>query len=80
MTAYTYMQKHLRGVADGIAWAQQVFTTSTRLSPADLIDAAVDIAWERLRPKRSERANLDIRQRGTMLVFSLKPIEENYAR
>lgn len=69
MTPYRYMRQHARGIAGGLAWPQHVFTSSSRLSPTALVDAAVDIAWERLKRPRSNRPELEITRRGALIVF-----------
>ena len=71
MNAREHMEKHLRKLqGEGIAWDQSLFSKAVALRPVDLIDAAVDIAWERLMPKNAlERPSLEILDRGDMLVF-----------
>ena len=70
MTAHEHMTKHLRKVAGGgVAWERGVFTKATTLEPMDLLDAAVDIAWDCLMPNALERPLLDIRKEGKRIVF-----------
>ena len=67
------MRRHLQKVAGGgIAWERQVFTSAKLLSPTDLLDAAVDIACERLLPSTLERPDLDIRRHGNLIVFRIE--------
>ena len=73
MTAHEHMTKHLRKVAGGgVAWERHVFTKATTLEPMDLLDAAVDIAWDCLMPNVLERPLLDIRKEGKRIVFRVK--------
>ena len=74
MTAYEYLQKTAYGVAGGLAWAHDVFARSPRHTPEALIDAAVDIAWERLLGRKPHRLSLLIEQRGNMLIFRSTPL------
>lgn len=71
MTAYEYMQKTLRGIAGGVAWAEHTFTKAPRHRPEELIDVAVDIAWQRLLPRTAPRPDLVIERRGSLIVFRL---------
>ena len=73
MTAHEHMTKHLRKVAGGgIAWERRVFSKSKTLDPKELLDAAVDIAWECLMPDVLERPFLDIRKEGKRIVFRIQ--------
>ncbi|MFQ5569740.1 MAG: hypothetical protein ACE5G0_08690 [Rhodothermales bacterium] len=50
------MEKYLRRVPrGGIGWNRIVFTTAPAFAPEALLDAAVDIAWERLMHPSLER-------------------------
>lgn len=69
MTAYEYLQKTAYGVAGGLTWALHVFTRSPRHTPEELIDTAVDIAWERLLGRKPHHQPLLIEQRGKRLIF-----------
>ncbi|NNE69390.1 MAG: hypothetical protein HKN29_03380 [Rhodothermales bacterium] len=68
-----HMERFARRVpGGGIAWENAIFSTDES-DPGKLLDAAVDIAWERLvegarglRPTR-----LDINRQGRLLVFRL---------
>lgn len=75
MTAHEYMKKYLRKVSrGGIAWERRVFTTTSSFDPQELLDAAVDIAWERLMPNSLERPALDVGTRGSLIIFRIKEI------
>ena len=71
MSAREHLEKHLRKIpGGGIAWDRGVFATGLSFQPVDLIDAAVDIAWDRLMPVNAlERPPLDVTSRGDMVVF-----------
>ena len=71
MTAHEHMTKNLRKVAGGgIAWERNVFTKAVK--PMELLDAAVDIAWECLMPNALERPLLDIKKEGKRIVFRVR--------
>ena len=63
----------MRPVPGGaIAWRRSVFSDPEPYEAKDLIDVAVDIAWETLCPDESlEGPALEIRNSGSYLVFSL---------
>jgi hypothetical protein len=63
------MRKKMHGIAGGIAWTQQTFTDLHRLDTGALIDAAVDIAWERFKIGASALAELEITKKGNLIVF-----------
>lgn len=69
MTPREYMQKQVRGIAGGIAWTQRAFTEMPQLPSEALVDAAVDIAWERLKAGSAGTAELDITSQGNLIVF-----------
>ena len=73
MNAREHMEKHLRKLQGGtLAWDRGLFTKAAALRSVELIDAAVDIAWDRLMPANAlERPTLEILGRGDMLVFRL---------
>ena len=78
MTSYKYMHIQARGIAGGIAWPEQIFQgryrqNAHRFSPVDLIDRAVDIAWERLRPRAGFQPELIIERRGNLIMFRIDP-------
>ena len=56
----------------GIAWEHNVFQRSESHEPGRLLDAAVDIAWERLlEGPSSKTGRLAINQQGRLLVFQV---------
>ena len=73
MEAELYLRKYMRPVPGGaIAWRRSVFSDPDPYESRELIDVAVDIAWETLCPGSTlEGPNLDIRKSGSYLVFSL---------
>jgi hypothetical protein len=73
MTPKDHMERFARRVpGGGIAWENAVFTRSDSQEPGHLIDAAVDIAWERLFDGSGENTSrLAINTHGRLLVFSL---------
>lgn len=72
MTARETMERHARRIPGGLAWERDLFRRAETPSPADLIDAAVDIAWECLTPENAlEHPSLDILERGALLVIRL---------
>ncbi len=71
MNAHEHMTKNLRKVAGGgIAWERRLFTKASE--PLALLDAAVDIAWDRLMPNSLERPRLDIKKEGRQIVFRVQ--------
>lgn len=79
MTPKDHMERFARRVpGGGIAWENSVFSNQ-ETDAGHLLDAAVDIAWERLiHGSRSARpTRLDINRQGRLLVFRLagKPVE-----
>ncbi len=71
MTPHEHMTQRLRKVAGGIAWERCVFAGTATLGAEALLDAAVDIAWDRLMPDTLERPNLEVRREGRLIVFRL---------
>ncbi|WP_457653375.1 hypothetical protein [Rhodocaloribacter sp.] len=73
MKAREYLEKHLRWISnDSIGWERLAFTEVTVFEPVSLVDAAVDIAWDRLMPPGAlERPALDVFSRDGMIVFRL---------
>ena len=74
MTVYEYMQKHARGLSGGIAWPEHVFQKPQQYAAGELIDTAVDIAWERLLPTAARRYHLVIERRFNMILFRARRI------
>ncbi len=72
MTHKDHMERFARRVpGGGIAWENSVFARDEQ-EAGGLLDAAVDIAWERLLAgARRGRARLDIHRQGRLLVFRL---------
>ncbi len=74
MTAREHMEKHLRKLASGgVAWDRGIFSKRLAQDAVELIDVAVDIAWDILMPGSVlERPALDVYSRDGLLVFQLK--------
>ncbi|MDA0684369.1 MAG: hypothetical protein O2797_02600 [Bacteroidetes bacterium] len=72
MGAHEYLEKYIRNVPGGaIAWERSIFSHSGKWAAADLIDAAVDIAWELFSYENgSECPTLDIHRAGNYFVVS----------
>ena len=80
MGAHEYLEKYIRTVPGGaIAWERSLFSHSGKWGAADLIDAAVDIAWELFSPESSssERPALDIHRAGNYFVISPLDVSMN---
>jgi hypothetical protein len=75
MTPREYMEKFVRRIpGGGLAWEKEAFTDEPSLAPSDLVDAAVDIAWEYLMPTNClERPMLEVYSRGNALIFRVRP-------
>ncbi|MFT4606201.1 MAG: hypothetical protein ACI9W4_002949 [Rhodothermales bacterium] len=73
MTHKDHMERFARRVpGGGIAWENAVFSKDQG-EAGGLLDAAVDIAWERLLAgARRGRVRLDINRQGRLLVFRLE--------
>jgi len=71
MGAREYLEKYVRNAPGGaIAWERSIFSRSGQWGSSDLIDAAVDIAWDSFSGDRSlERPGLEIRRSGNFLVI-----------
>lgn len=67
------MERFARRVpGGGIAWENSIFNASQDHDSSRLLDAAVDIAWERLIQGASVATrNLAINNEGRLLVFRL---------
>jgi len=77
MGAHEYLEKYIRSVPGGaIAWERSIFSHSGQWNAADLIDAAVDIAWDMFTPRTSlERPGLDFHRAGNYFVISPLTVE-----
>jgi hypothetical protein len=72
MTARETMERFARRIPGGIAWERDLFRRADTPPASELIDAAVDIAWECLTPENAlEHPSLDIMERGALLVIRL---------
>jgi len=88
MESLEYLYNCMRTVPGGaIAWRRSIFEECRKWDPEELIDAAVDIAWETLYYESAERQAeaisdgdsnnvqkpaLVIRRSGSFIVFSLR--------
>ena len=72
MGAHEYLEKYIRSVPGGaIAWERSIFSHSGTWNASELIDAAVDLAWDMFTPEKSgERPPLDIHRAGNYFVIS----------
>ena len=79
MGAHEYLEKYIRTVPGGaIAWERSIFSHSAMWTPAELIDAAVDLAWDLFGPINGTiRPGLDIHRAGNYFVIS--PVENESA-
>ena len=71
MGAHEYLEKYVRSMPGGsIAWERSIFSRSGQWNAVELIDAAVDIAWDAFMHATSlERAGLEFEQSGNYLVI-----------
>ena len=71
MGAHEYLEKYVRSTAGGsIAWERSIFARTGMWTPAELIDAAVDIAWNTFFPSNAlERPALNISRTGNYFVI-----------
>ena len=68
---HAHLRRHMHKVAGGgIAWERRLFLKDA--NPDQLLDAAVDIAWERLSTNALERPTLDITRYGNLIVFRVR--------
>ncbi|GIV62163.1 hypothetical protein GQ464_016780 [Rhodocaloribacter litoris] len=74
MEARAYLEQRLRRISGrSIAWDEETFTKEKSLEPVDLVDVAVDIAWEELMPAGAlERPALEVVRQGGLIVFRLQ--------
>ena len=75
MGAYEYLEKYIRTVPGGaIAWERSIFSHSGKWTSSELIDAAVDLAWDLFGPVNGRtRPILDIPRAGNYFVIA--PVE-----
>lgn len=81
MGAREYLEKYIRSVPGGaIAWERSIFSHSGQWNAADLVDAAVDIAWDTFAPEVAlERTGLDFHRAGNYFVISpLSVVDEDF--
>ncbi len=80
METHEYLRKKMRRMPGGVlAWNRTLFSSSGQWDAGDLIDAAVDIAWDSFYPDRMhERPSIEIRRSGGFIVFrrSNVPVED----
>jgi len=78
MGAHEYLEKYIRTVPGGaIAWERSIFSHSGQWESAELIDAAVDLAWDLFGPVNGrERLGLDIHRAGNYFVIAPLEMEE----
>jgi len=86
MKAQEYLFNCMRTVPGGaIAWRRSIFEECKKWDPEELIDIAVDIAWDTLYPdvrdvsrlsrkrrRNNEKPSIVIRRSGSFIVFSLR--------
>lgn len=72
MGVHEYLEKHVRSIpGGGIAWDRSIFSRTGKWTPLDLIDAAVDIAWDTFASDTAlERPGLDIQKSGNYFIIS----------
>lgn len=71
MDAESHLRKYMRPVPGGaIAWRRSIFLEPAPYTACELIDLAVDIAWEILKnSSTSDQWFLEVRKSGSYLVF-----------
>jgi len=74
MEVQEYLKKYVRPLPGGcIAWSRSLFACAGEWDQGELIDAAVDIAWEMLYAESVlERPAMIIRRSGGFMVFRLR--------
>ena len=79
MGAHEYLEKYIRTVPGGsIAWERSIFSHTEKWTAMELIDAAVDLAWELFGPLNGrDRCGLDIHRAGNYFVISPIEMDEN---
>ena len=78
MGAHEYLEKYVRTVPGGaIAWERSIFSHTGQWSSCELVDAAVDLAWELFGPFNGHnRPALDIHRAGNYFVISPVALHE----
>jgi len=76
MEVHEYLRTKMRRMPGGVlAWNRTLFSASSEWEAGDLIDAAVDIAWESFYPDRvHERPSMEVRRSGGFIVFRVSDI------
>ena len=71
MGAHEYLEKYTRSLPGGaLAWERTIFSRTWQWDAGELIDAAVDIAWDAFMAEFAlERPGLDISYSGNYLVI-----------
>ena len=79
MGAHEYLEKYARSLPGGaLAWERSIFTRTGQWEAGELIDAAVDIAWEVFMADFAlERPGIEISQSGNYLVISPLTVSGN---
>ena len=77
MGAHEYLEKYVRSTEDGaIAWERSIFARTGQWTTVELIDAAVDIAWDAFGTGSAlERPALEISRDGNYFVIRMAVIE-----
>ena len=77
MGAHEYLEKYVRTLPSGaLGWDRSIFSRSGQWDASELLDAAVDIAWEVFMYVPSlERPGIDIHQSGNYLVIGPITVE-----
>jgi len=79
MGAHEYLEKYIRTVPGGsIAWERSIFSHTGEWSATELVDAAVDLAWELFGPLNGcHRSGLDIHRAGNYFVITPIEVDNN---
>jgi hypothetical protein len=79
--AHEYLEKYIRTVPGGaIAWERSIFSHTGQWTASELVDAAVDLAWELFGPiNGQDRPALDIHRAGNYFVISPVALPETLA-
>ena len=77
MGAHEYLEKYVRSTSEGaIAWERSIFSRTGQWTTMELIDAAVDIAWDAFGAGEAlERPALEIDRDGNYFVISMAVIK-----